>query len=794
MGFFENQTISKLTEEDRPVYKIPKNIQETIDITAIAKNGIFCHSKPKKKKNNEELIFSRTFRFEDVPFATLDEEEKEGKIISWCKFLNSMGISFKWTLQNKNKDMEKFRKTTLYTLQNDEFDVWRKAYNNLIDDRISKGKQGIELDMLLTIRTKKTSYEDALEFFNSLESDLQETFRRFGSRAMPLDAIERLRSLHDFYRMGEEEEFNLTWEEIEKGKNWVNTICNSKLSYHEDRIEDEGKISRCLYVKDFPTGLLDNFVREIMNLQQHLTFTVDIIPIPKEASSQFVATKLMGVQGDISKQQRLRNSRGEFTTEITWEKRQEQDEIENVLTSLQKMDQEMFYTSVTIVTTAETLKALDANTRTIKSTASRFGVVLDTLYHQQREALNTTLPIGVRQIKTLRAMLTNGVAALVPFSTQEMCEDGYFYGVNQVSKNIVRGDRKKLQNPHGFVFGTSGSGKSFFNKGEIVQTFVDSDDDFFLLDPKNEYHDVSDLMHGSFLNITSSSKLYINPFEVDIEELKASPERVIGGKVDLAYGICQQATLGQLSGVDCSLIDRAIRMMYGPLISKATKDQRTFVHFSKELEAMHEKEAAALNLSIERFVKGSLDIFSHPSNVDMNNRVIGFGLADLGESLRGMGLLITLEHIKARIKKNYKIGKATRIYVDEFHNLLLDPFSAAYVHKFWKEYRQFMGICTGITQNVDTVLRSPEGKEMLANSEFVYLAKQAPTDRETLLRTLDITNAQLSYVTNSDYGKGLLKFGKNILPLDNFLDRKKGTEAEKRLYDLYNTNSFENAG
>lgn len=196
-------------------------------------------------------------------------------------------------------------------------------------------------------------------------------------------------------------------------------------------------------------------------------------------------------------------------------------------------------------------------------------------------------------------------------------------------------------------------------------------------------------------------------------------------------------------------------------------------------------------MSIERFVSGSLDIFSHQSNVDMSSRVVGFGLADLGEALRGMGLLITLEHIKARIKKNYKLGKATRIYIDEIHNLLLDPFSAGYLQKFWKEYRQYMGICTGITQNVDTVLRSEEGKEMLANSEFVYLAKQAPTDRETLLRTVDITNAQLSYVTNSEYGQGLLKFGKNIMPLNNYLDRKNGTEAEKKLYQLYNTNSFE---
>ena len=499
----------------------------------------------------------------------------------------------------------------------------------------------------------------------------------------------------------------------------------------------------------------------------------------------------MGVEGDISKQQRQRNKRGEFSTDITWEKRQEHDEIESVLNSLQKMDQEMFYTSVTIITTADTKKELESNTLSLINAASRFGIVLETLYCQQREGLNTALPIGVRQIKTLRAMLTNGVASLVPFSTQEMCQEGCFYGVNQISKNIVRGDRKNLQNPHGFVFGTSGSGKSFFNKGEIVQTFIGSEDDFFLLDPKNEYRDVCQLMKGEFLNITSSSDIYVNPFEVNMEELKRSPEKVIGGKVDLAYGICQQATMGNLSGVDCSLIDRAVRMMYGAIISGAEKEQRTMVDFAKELERMPEKEAQTLNLSIERFVSGSLDIFSHQSNVDMSSRVVGFGLADLGEALRGMGLLITLEHIKARIKKNYKLGKATRIYIDEIHNLLLDPFSAGYLQKFWKEYRQYMGICTGITQNVDTVLRSEEGKEMLANSEFVYLAKQAPTDRETLLRTVDITNAQLSYVTNSEYGQGLLKFGKNIMPLNNYLDRKNGTEAEKKLYQLYNTNSFE---
>ena len=727
MPLFEYEEIDQLTKEDLPVYKIPKSIQQTIDITAIAKNGVFCHT-PKKRKRGEKASYSKAYRFEDVPFATLDEEEKEGKILSWCKFLN-------------------FHQTE--------------------------------------------DYKKAMEYYRTLENDLEESFRRFGSKLTAMDAIDRLKSLHDFYRMGKEEEFQLTWDEIKKGKNYLNTICNVKLSYKEDFIEDEGKFSRVLFVKDFPSGLLDNFVRDIMDLSQHLTFTVDVIPVPKEVSAKFVANKLMGVEGDISKQQRQRNKRGEFSTDITWEKRQEHDEVESVLNSLQKMDQEMFYTSVTIITTADTKKELESNTLSLINAASRFGIVLETLYCQQREGLNTALPIGVRQIKTLRAMLTNGVASLVPFSTQEMCQEGCFYGVNQISKNIVRGDRKNLQNPHGFVFGTSGSGKSFFNKGEIVQTFIGSEDDFFLLDPKNEYRDVCQLMKGEFLNITSSSDIYVNPFEVNMEELKRSPEKVIGGKVDLAYGICQQATMGNLSGVDCSLIDRAVRMMYGAIISGAEKEQRTMVDFAKELERMPEKEAQTLNLSIERFVSGSLDIFSHQSNVDMSSRVVGFGLADLGEALRGMGLLITLEHIKARIKKNYKLGKATRIYIDEIHNLLLDPFSAGYLQKFWKEYRQYMGICTGITQNVDTVLRSEEGKEMLANSEFVYLAKQAPTDRETLLRTVDITNAQLSYVTNSEYGQGLLKFGKNIMPLNNYLDRKNGTEAEKKLYQLYNTNSFE---
>lgn len=563
-----------------------------------------------------------------------------------------------------------------------------------------------------------------------------------------------------------------------------------KLSYKEDFIEDEGKFSRVLFVKDFPSGLLDNFVRDIMDLSQHLTFTVDVIPVPKEVSAKFVANKLMGVEGDISKQQRQRNKRGEFSTDITWEKRQEHDEVESVLNSLQKMDQEMFYTSVTIITTADTKKELESNTLSLINAASRFGIVLETLYCQQREGLNTALPIGVRQIKTLRAMLTNGVASLVPFSTQEMCQEGCFYGVNQISKNIVRGDRKIYKIHMALSLEHQDLERASLIKGRLYK-LLSVRKMIFPARSENEYRDVCQLMKGEFLNITSSSDIYVNPFEVNMEELKRSPEKVIGGKVDLAYGICQQATMGNLSGVDCSLIDRAVRMMYGAIISGAEKEQRTMVDFAKELERMPEKEAQTLNLSIERFVSGSLDIFSHQSNVDMSSRVVGFGLADLGEALRGMGLLITLEHIKARIKKNYKLGKATRIYIDEIHNLLLDPFSAGYLQKFWKEYRQYMGICTGITQNVDTVLRSEEGKEMLANSEFVYLAKQAPTDRETLLRTVDITNAQLSYVTNSEYGQGLLKFGKNIMPLNNYLDRKNGTEAEKKLYQLYNTNSFE---
>mgnify|MGYP002232733984 FL=1 len=285
MPLFEYEEIDQLTKEDLPVYKIPKSIQQTIDITAIAKNGVFCHT-PKKRKRGEKASYSKAYRFEDVPFATLDEEEKEGKILSWCKFLNSMGTSFKWTLQNKNKDMQKFRETTLFDLKNDEFDIWRETYNELLDDRISKGKQGIELDMILTILHQTEDYKKAMEYYRTLENDLEESFRRFGSKLTAMDAIDRLKSLHDFYRMGKEEEFQLTWGEIKKGKNYFNTICNVKLSYKEDFIEDEGKFSRVLFVKDFPSGLLDNFVRDIMDLSQHLTFTVDVIPVPKEVSAK----------------------------------------------------------------------------------------------------------------------------------------------------------------------------------------------------------------------------------------------------------------------------------------------------------------------------------------------------------------------------------------------------------------------------------------------------------------------------------------------------------------------------
>jgi len=557
------------------------------------------------------------------------------------------------------------------------------------------------------------------------------------------------------------------------------------LKYFPDHIEDEGKYIRAMFIKKYPSSLSDRFLNEITSLPVHSITSIDVVPIPKDLTTKTLQKKYLGIESDIIKQQRVRNKNNDFSTEISYAKRTEKKEIEEIMDDVRENDQCLFYVAVTLIIVAESKEELESVTETVETIGKRNSVTIDTHYLKQREALNTALPIGVRQVETMRTMLTQSVAVLMPFNVQELnAVGGNYYGINQISKNINVGNRKGLINGNGFIFGVPGSGKSFFAKQEMGNVFLNTQDDVIVIDPMNEYFDIADTFGGAIVNLSAYTKNYVNPLAADLAHMNERGIRdVIADKSEFMLSLCDQLLGNALNQKHHSIIDRCIRELY--MQAWKVKKVPVMTDFYHILKSQKEMEAQELALSLELFVEGSLNIFNHQTNVDVDNRFTVYGIQDLGSQLAPVAMLVMMEAIQQRIIDNGKRGRATWLYIDECHVLLNSDYSATYLQQLWKKVRKQGGLCTGITQNVVDLLQNYIAMTLLSNSEFVALLKQANVDSAKLAEVIGVSDAQLQYVHNSPSGTGLLKCGSVVIPFDNQISK------DSDLYKLYNTNIHE---
>ena len=776
MGLFADG-FKELKKASVPLYKTPKSIQETIEIMKVAENGIFEVSRN---------YFSKCYRFRDINYTTTNEEEQIDIFERYCKFLNSLDCNFKITVNNKNKDMQNLREEILLQYQYDEFDKFRRIYNEIIEDKIREGRQGIEQERYLTLTIERKNFEEAKAQFATLEATIHKAFGELGTDIVALSGNERIKVLHDFYHLGEEEGFSFDLKHARKvGADFRNDLCNGMLKYFPDHIEDEGKYIRAMFIKKYPSSLSDRFLNEITSLPVHSITSIDVVPIPKDLTTKTLQKKYLGIESDIIKQQRVRNKNNDFSTEISYAKRTEKKEIEEIMDDVRENDQCLFYVAVTLIIVAESKEELESVTETVETIGKRNSVTIDTHYLKQREALNTALPIGVRQVETMRTMLTQSVAVLMPFNVQELnAVGGNYYGINQISKNINVGNRKGLINGNGFIFGVPGSGKSFFAKQEMGNVFLNTQDDVIVIDPMNEYFDIADTFGGAIVNLSAYTKNYVNPLAADLAHMNERGIRdVIADKSEFMLSLCDQLLGNALNQKHHSIIDRCIRELY--MQAWKVKKVPVMTDFYHILKSQKEMEAQELALSLELFVEGSLNIFNHQTNVDVDNRFTVYGIQDLGSQLAPVAMLVMMEAIQQRIIDNGKRGRATWLYIDECHVLLNSDYSATYLQQLWKKVRKQGGLCTGITQNVVDLLQNYIAMTLLSNSEFVALLKQANVDSAKLAEVIGVSDAQLQYVHNSPSGTGLLKCGSVVIPFDNQISK------DSDLYKLYNTNIHE---
>ena len=682
--------------------------------------------------------------------------------------------------------MQNLREEILLQYQYDEFDKFRRIYNEIIEDKIREGRQGIEQERYLTLTIERKNFEEAKAQFATLEATINKAFGELGTDIVALSGNERIKVLHDFYHLGEEEGFSFDLKHARKvGADFRNDLCNGMLKYFPDHIEDEGKYIRAMFIKKYPSSLSDRFLNEITSLPVHSITSIDVVPIPKDLTTKTLQKKYLGIESDIIKQQRVRNKNNDFSTEISYAKRTEKKEIEEIMDDVRENDQCLFYVAVTLIIVAESKEELESVTETVETIGKRNSVTIDTHYLKQREALNTALPIGVRQVETMRTMLTQSVAVLMPFNVQELnAVGGNYYGINQISKNINVGNRKGLINGNGFIFGVPGSGKSFFAKQEMGNVFLNTQDDVIVIDPMNEYFDIADTFGGAIVNLSAYTKNYVNPLAADLAHMNERGIRdVIADKSEFMLSLCDQLLGNALNQKHHSIIDRCIRELY--MRAWKVKKVPVMTDFYHILKSQKEMEAQELALSLELFVEGSLNIFNHQTNVDVDNRFTVYGIQDLGSQLAPVAMLVMMEAIQQRIIDNGKRGRATWLYIDECHVLLNSDYSATYLQQLWKKVRKQGGLCTGITQNVVDLLQNYIAMTLLSNSEFVALLKQANVDSAKLAEVIGVSDAQLQYVHNSPSGTGLLKCGSVVIPFDNQISK------DSDLYKLYNTNIHE---
>lgn len=756
------KTLKKIFKLDKEKFKVPRSVQDIIPVKAIWEDGIFLVGKNK---------YSKSFKFLDINYAVASKEDKEAMFLDYSALLNSLdaGATTKITINNRRINKLDFEKTILLKDSGDELDKYRKEYNQML---VSQAKNANEIvqEKIITISVYKKSVEEARNYFTRATTDLMNHFNTLGSKCIELDATERLRIAHDFYRTGEETSFHFDIHEtMKKGHDFKDFICPDSVELERDYFRVGNRYGRVLFLKEFSSYINDDMVAELTDLNKNMMLSIDVIPIPMDEAVKEAENRRLGVETNITNWQRKQNANNNFSAIIPYDMEQQRNDSKEMLDDLTLRDQRMFLGVITIVITDETKEKLESDTEAILQIASKNLCQLGILRFQQLDGLNTVLPFGVRKIDAVRTLTTESLAVFIPFKVQEIRhENGIFYGQNTISKNMIIADRKQLLNGNSFILGVSGSGKSFAGKQEITSIRLrDANADILIIDPEREYSPLVKSMGGEVIKISATSNNHINAMDMNSEYGDGANPVIL--KSEFILSLCEQLIgSGNLGPKQKSIIDRCTASVYR--IFQQGNYQGippTLQDFREELLKQPEDEAKEIALAIELFTNGSLNTFAMNTNVNTSSSLICYDILDLGKQLLPIGMLVVLDSILNRITANRTKGKNTYIFIDEIYLLFQYEYSANFLFTLWKRVRKYGAFCTGITQNVEDLLQSHTARTMLANSEFIIMLNQASTDRIELAKLLNISDLQMSYITNVGAGEGLIKVGSALVPFVN---------------------------
>lgn len=754
---------------------VPKSVQDVIKIDAVYSDGIFMTGKER---------FSKTFKFTDINYAVSSKEDKEANFLLYSEILNSLenGVSTQITIVNRKLKKTELRELALLSDANDGKDKYRKEINEMLT-MLANGANAIVQDKYITLTIQKKTVEEARAHFNRVGADITAHFARLGSKCTEIDLTERLRIIHDFCRPKEAADYHFDLRDaMRKGQSFKDYISPDGFEFKADHFKVGDKFARVLFIRDYPSYIKDKVIWELTDTNRNMVFNFDIVPVSTDEAQKYVEKQALGVETNIANYQRKQNSNNNYSAVVPYDMEQQRKEIREFLDDITARDQKMFKVIMTIMHTADTLEELNADTEAIQAMGRNHMCQIGVLKYQQLDGFNATLPIGINKIEARRTLTTESLAVFMPFKVQEIQHDGgIFQGVNVISKNMIIVNRRFLLNGNCFILGVSGSGKSFTAKEEMVSLLLSTNADVIIIDPEREYKALVEAMDGQVVRLSATSRSHINC--LDINKEYADGANPLAMKSEFVLSLFEQVCgKSEVTAMQKSIIDRCLANVYKTYIGKKYKGKPpTLVELCKDLREQPEPEATEIAVAMELFASGSQNTFAQQTNVNIKSRLICYDILDLGSQLMPIGMLVVLDSILNRITQNRAEGKETYIFIDEIYLLFQHEYSANFLFTLWKRVRKYGAYCTGITQNVDDLLQSHTARTMLANSEFIIMLNQGGTDREDLANLLQISETQMTHITNVEVGHGLVKVGSALVPFE----RKFPKDTE--LYRLMST-------
>ena len=775
----------KKTQRRKPQKPVPKkdekkiSAQKTIAYKEMARDGI-CRVK--------DRCYSKTIRFSDINYQLAQNEDKNAIFENWCDFLNyfDSSIHFQLSFINHKSSMKEFENVIRIRPANDDFDEIRMEYAQMLRLQLAKGNNGLVKSKYITFSIEADNIREAKPKLERIESDILNNFKILGVPAVTLNGAERLQILYETFNPDETVDFRFDYDSmLRTGLTTKDYVAPTSFVFRDGKTFQMGNtIGAVSFLQILAPELTDKMLAEFLDIDKNLIVNLHIQSVDQLKAIKLVKSKVTDINRMKIEEQKKAVRSGYDMDIIPSDLNTYGGEAKRLLEDLQSRNERMFLVTVLFLNTARTKQELDNAVLQTAGIAQKYNCMLRRLDYQQEEGLMSSVPLGVNHIPIRRALTTTSTAIFVPFTTQELFMEGesLYYGLNALSNNMIMVDRKKLKNPNGLILGTPGSGKSFAAKREITNAFFVTKDDIIIGDPEGEYYPLVHALGGQVIHISPTSRDYINPMDINMDY--SEDDNPLGVKSDFVLSLCE-LIMGSRDGIEAeekSVIDRCLPLVYQKYFSDPRPENMPVLGDLYDcLRRQKEPQAQRIATALEIYVNGSLKVFNHQTNVELNNRIVCFDIKDLGKQLKKLGMLIVQDQVWNRVTVNRGSRKSTRYYIDEFHLLLKEEQTAAYSVEIWKRFRKWGGIPTGITQNIKDLLASREIENIFENSDFILMLNQAAGDRKILAKQLNISPYQLSYVTNSGEGEGLLFYGSTIIPFKDKFDKS------LKLYSLMTT-------